>query len=186
MNRASTLALSCFVLIACAACAPPWTVVRQSGPPSALRGAQSVGIYFDYSQVMIDGHPEQTFLANNDDVDAQAKLQGVKDAFEAGVMEGALGSVPVQVGKQLQGADVAVTVRVDSLVRGKYAVIYRRDTEAHVSMLWTRGDALTDEIQTNAYAQASIQQPSIVQRAQIAGREIGRILGQFYRHAQEN
>lgn len=185
MQFVSKSALGALILLACAACAPPWTVVRQSGPPSALRGAQSVGVYFDYSQAMVDGQPEAAFLANNDDVDAQEKLQSVKDAFEAGVMEGALGSVPVQVGKQFQGADVAVTVRVDSLVRGKYAVIYRRDTEVHVSMLWTRGEALTDEIQTNAYAQASMTQPSIVQRAQIAGREIGRILGKFFQNAQE-
>ncbi len=180
------IVLSLFVLFACAACAPPWTVVRKSGPPSALQGAQSVGIFFDYSQAMVDGQPEQSFLANNDDVDAAAKLQSVKDAFEAGVMDGALRSMPVQVGKQMQGADVAVTVRVDSLVRGKYAFIYARDTEAFVTALWSRGQTLTDEIRYNTRVQASAQQPSIIQRAEIAGRDVGNILGRFFRHAQQN
>ena len=57
VNDPSLRLLPLAALLALAGCSPPWLTLVQSGPPSALAGAPSFEVAFDFSRMMIDGQP---------------------------------------------------------------------------------------------------------------------------------
>ena len=164
----------------------PWLIIRQSGPPSAIAGAQQVVLAVDYSQLMVGAvHVDQYRNSRGaDEIQAfEDVLQAMADSFfeEAGNRMG----VPVTpaAGPPAEG-EVRVTFRPIYMVQGKYAVVYKEDSELRSRIVWSVGPQEVDEIETYIKVGASLTRPAIIQRMKIASAKTGRWAASFFERAQ--
>ena len=104
----------------------------------------------------------------------------MKEAVEAGMLEALASHMPVPTGAGTANADATLVVRIESLVRGKYAVIYAKPTSVTALMQWSRNGVITDEARIKVDVAASPIHPAIVQRARIAGDEAGQIATRYF------
>ena len=180
-----TLAMGVAIAIT-SACGPPWAVIQQSGPPSALAGARQVTVAIDFSNLHVGGEPIDSYMAHQDGERQRAVdevLQATADAFVAEL----IASIPVTVipvDAPPQPGEVRVTARFVDLVMGKYAIIYRQDSRLTTNMEWSVGGQVTDHIQTTVFVAAEIARPSIVQRLRVAGSNTARLGASFFRREQ--
>lgn len=166
------------------ACGAPWKILQQSGPPSALRGVQTLGVSFDYSRVSLGGQDEEAWLAGKSEED-RAKFQEVKDKADEGFMlrlPEVLGGVTVQ---PAGGADeVTLTVEYTMLEQGKYAVFYAAPTVLKANLVFAVGGQVVDKIFVQTSVDASVYRPSILQRIGVAGYNLANVAARYFKESQ--
>ncbi len=182
--RIALLAASSLLVISCG---PPWTVIVQSGPPSALAGVQQFSVAADRSQLMISSNRTlDAELAARDPDEAQALVSAIttmESSFGTGFASQA--GVPTIPGTAPpQPNEARVTVRWVFLDPGKYAFVYARDTDVRARIVFTVGASVVDEIEIRRVVDANSRQGSIVERMQIAGEQVGRLAGKYVQRAR--
>jgi hypothetical protein len=176
-------------VVALAGCAP-WRVIQESGPPSALRGANHINVWFDYSMASLGGRPEQAWLATQppDDQQAYSEVkQNLEDAFLQALASNV--AVPVQHIQQPGAAPggVLCIVRVQKIEQGKYAFVFAMDSELDAHLEWAPGgQPVSDVIGITTTVNADITRPSIIQRMRIAATRLGELAARFFRKKQQD
>lgn len=179
-----------FVLLGAAApalagCAP-YTVVQQSGPPSALQGAAQVAVSFDWSQVQVLGKTEAAYLAEKS-AEEQQDFQVIKQETDAAILQGLQERAGPGVSFTVAAADPAapaVVVQYVAVQTGIYTHVFNLPSKIQTRFLWSRDGKVTDVIDTRAMVSAGITTPSDHQRMGMAGRLIGKAAGKFFLAAQ--
>lgn len=170
-----------------AACAPPWAVIRQSGPPSALAGAQQVSVATDFNSLMMGGLPVAQYIASHAP-EEQAAFQEVLRATDEGFRAELANRLMVPTVAAMappQPGEVRVTARFVFMEQGKYAFIYKQPSELTTRLVWSVGGVEVDEIETYVRVTAEINRPAIIQRLRIAATITARHAASFFARAQE-
>ena len=184
MNLLRNLTLA-FIFLGAAAptltgCAP-YTVVQQSGPPSALQGAQQITVSFDWSQVLVLGKPEAAYLAEKT-AEERADFQVIKQETDAAVLQGLQENGGPGVTFAVAAADPAapsVVVQYLEVQTGIYTYVVNLPSKVRTRFLWSRDGKVTDVIETRAMVAASLTTPSDHQRMGMVGRLLGKAAGKF-------
>jgi hypothetical protein len=176
-------------------CGVPWQVVKQSGPPSALKGASAIAVSFDYTGMIVGGmggdKPEAQWVAEKsaEDANYQQTWTDLKSKWELAVTEGLAASsgVPVTRGTGTPvGSEAAdVTIQLNNLQVGKYIVVGAKASAVQVTHTWSRGGQVVDEITTKTSVTPSMTQPSIFQHVAVMGKTTGKLGGKFFVKAQK-
>lgn len=175
------------MLLALSACGPQWVTVQQSGPPSALRGAEAVTVAFDYSELLVGDIPVQSYLAGLDS-SKRAELEQVLQVMADGFLAELIVGLPIRVtpaeGPPAEG-EVRVTARFRAMELGRYRVDRRIDSQLVTDVVWTVGPTSTDAIRTRTRAQANASQPTVLGRMQLAAGEAAEIAAAFFAFEQQ-
>jgi hypothetical protein len=172
-------------LLCLAACAP-YTVLRSSGPPSALRGARNMGLTFDFSRMMLGTETEAEFVARKTpgEVDDLERIkQGFAHGFRAELSDwsGGVGFA----GTAVQGNDIIVLTVAPMYMRlGKYTFMYSETTELAVRCRWSRGGEVLDEIESLVRVDPGPLQPEQIQRVEYGARLLARFCGRYIKKAR--
>lgn len=182
-------------LVALGGCAVPWIVVKQSGPPSALKGATSVIVSFDYSALMVAGmggdKSEADWVAAKtvEDANYPTTWAELKSKWEAMYLEGIVDASPVTVargdGAAAPESAAVVTVTLNRFQLGKYIFIGASDSTVEVTHTWSRNGQVVDQIQTRALVTPTLMNPSVFQHMVDLGRDSGKLAGRFLDSALE-
>jgi hypothetical protein len=167
-------------------CGPPWAVLQQSGPPSALRGAPQVTAAVDFSQLTFGGKTLDMMMAERDPEEQQALndvFASMAQAFPAALAERLNVPVVPAQGPPMPGEIRCTAVFVEGDL-GKYVVMFARDSWLTTNLVWSVGGQDTDVIQTRVVVQANIRQPAIIQRMRIATTNTGHLGAEFFRREQ--
>jgi hypothetical protein len=186
-TRRSSVALAGALLLATGC--TPWSVIRESGPPSALKGAPRIEVSFDYSQASLGGMSEAAWIARQPP-DEQAAYAEVKrnmdEAFLAALARTAgVSVIPVAPGVPPSQEAAQLIVRYTFIEQGKYAVFFRMNSEVQAILAWGRSGQITDEIQIQRTVEAELSRPAIIQRMRVATDQLGELGAKFFRQAQE-
>lgn len=160
----------------------PYTVVQQSGPPSALQGVAQVAVRFDWSQVSVLGKTEAAYLAEKS-AEEQQDFQVIKQETDAAILQGLQENVGPGVSFTVAGADPAapaVVVQYMAVQTGIYTHVFNLPSKVQTRFLWSRDGKVTDVIDTGSTIAAGLTTPSDHQRMGMAGRNIGRAAGKFF------
>lgn len=185
MNSLRNLALA-FVFLGAAAptltgCAP-YTVVQQSGPPSALQGVQQITVSFDWSQVQVLGKPEAAYLAEKTP-EEQADFQVIKQETDAAVLQGLQENggpgVTFAAAAAADPAAPSVVVQYLEAQTGIYTYVVNLPSKVRTRFIWSRDGKVTDVIEARAMVSASVTTPSDHQRMGMVGRLLGKAAGKF-------
>ena len=178
-------------------CGVPWTVIKQSGPPSALKGASQVVVSFDYTGMMVGGmagdKPEAQWVAEKSaEEEDYAKTWGdVKGSFEQNYVDEFTAHSPIaatrgQVGAPVPDNAVGLVVKLSNFQIGKYLVFGAKQSTVTVVHTWMRGGAVVDEIQTRSVVTPSLVNPSIQKHVVGLGGQSGEFAAAFLEDAIEN
>jgi len=164
-----------------AGCAPPWTVVRSSGPPSALAAAGPVTVAFDYSRLQIAGMNEQQFVESKmaKEADYPQKWANLKQSFEESVITGMAGQWPKGVARGAPGQGVGVVVMPTSLSMGHYMVVAATPTKVSTTVDYVVGGQAVEEIAFSDAQQATVFTPSVFQHIPPIGSAVGQKAGRY-------
>jgi hypothetical protein len=180
-HRSRWLLLSIPALVLVASCGPPWRVIVQSGPPSALAGVPALTISTDSSTLSVNGKSLQQVYAEEESF--PEAVSNMESGFLSGFTQYAgvpVTPMPTPPGPQ----EVRVVARFSEVDPGKYAFIYARDTVLTTHVLFIMGGQVVDEIQITRKVSASMSQPAIIQRMRIAGQLSGELAARFFRRAR--
>lgn len=165
----------------------PYTVVQQSGPPSALRGVQQIAIRFDWSQVRVLGKTEAEYLSEKD-AEEQADFQIIKQETDTAILEGLRGVVGASVvfsqAAPTDPAQPVVVVQYADVQTGIYTPVYSTPSKVLARFMWSRDGKVTDVIDTDASVGASLTTPSDHQRMGMVGKALGKNAGKFFVESQ--
>ena len=174
----------------------PWTVIKQSGPPSALKGSSQVVVFFDYTGMHVGGmggdKPEAQWVAEKsvEETDYATTWANLKGNWEQHVLTEFTESSPLAVTRGTPGTappDTAavVTFTLNNLQVGKYMVFGATNSGVTVTHTWGKRGAVVDEIQTRSTVTPSIVNPSIFQHVADMGQATGALAGKFVEHSLE-
>jgi hypothetical protein len=179
-----TLLKILFVALVLGACTP-YTVLRSSGPPSALRGAQNMGLTFDFSQVMLGTETEADFVARKTPEEIE-DLEQIKRGFAIGFRDelprraGGVGFA----GTAVKGNDIiTLTVAPMYMRLGKYTFMYNEATELAIRCRWSKAGVVLDEIESRVRVDPGPLQPAQIDRARYGARLLARFCGQYIKRA---
>lgn len=193
-RRAATLlvvhALTCASL---SGCTPAWIVLKESGPPSALLGAPSVSVSFDYSTLIVNGmgraKTEHEWVAakSADDPAYPLQWQALKAKWEDSFMAGLAGASPVPVTRTVEGgtppADAAsLLVMMNQLQIGEFVPFNTSLTTVQATYAWSRGEQVADEIRTISSVAPTLMTPAAIDHLASIGRDVGKANGKFAAH----
>jgi hypothetical protein len=177
--------LVAIALLLLAGCGPPWRVIRESGPPSALAGVQLIGVSFDWQRATVGGVPEAAYLANLPP-DEQANYMEVHNAIEAAYFaELQRQAVGVQVVPSTGAEPVQLVVQPLFLELGYYRVIVSRDSRLDVAAVFLVGGQPVDEIEVTASRRASMRDPTVLNRMTDAAIVDAQLTARFIRTARD-
>jgi hypothetical protein len=176
-------------------CAPPWMVVKQSGPPSALQGVRSVSVSFDYTGLMVNGmggaksEAEWVAAKSADDANYPSTWASLKAKWEETYLVGILAQSPVVVTRAVDGsaapADGAeLKVTMNNFQVGKFIPFATTASQVQCSHAWARNGQVVDEIRTVSTVVPNIYAPSVFQHVQTIGRDAGKKSGKFLKSKQ--
>jgi hypothetical protein len=167
--------------ISSAGCGPSWTVVRSSGPPSALAGAGPITVAFDYSRLQVGDQPEQAYVQSKlaAEPDFPTKWQDLKTSYEQHVLAGLAETWPKGVTPAPPGAGVGLVVIPTSLTMGHYMVVYSTPTILSTTLDWVVGGQVAEEIAVTGNVQATGIMPSIFQHIPPIAALVGRSAGKY-------
>jgi hypothetical protein len=187
MSHSQSPLIAALALTLLAACGPPWTVIARSGPPSALAPVTEITLAADRSQMMISSDRMlEAELAARTPEERQALLDaiaGMESSFATG-FAGQAGIPTLPAGAEPKPGEARITVRWTYLDPGKYAFIYKRDSQITARIVYTIGATVVDEIEITRSVGASRRQASIVERLNIGGDQIGRLAGKYLANAR--
>jgi hypothetical protein len=170
------------LLLGLAACGPSWTTVRQSGPPSALRGAQAVVVAFDYEELQIGQVPVASYLAGLEPPE-RGELERVLQAMADGFLTELTVALPMRVEPASgppEGGEVLVTVRFRAMELGRYRVSRRIDSQLVTDLEWTVDGRTSDIIRARTRVPASSSRPTRLGRMQVAAEQTASIAADFF------
>ena len=170
------------LLLALTACAPQWTTIQRSGPPSALRDATRVTVAFDYSDLLVGEVPVASYMAGLETskrAELEQVLQVMADGFLAELIVGLPISVTPAEGPPAEG-EARVTVRFRAMELGRYQVDRRIDSQLVTDLLWSVDGTVTEAIRTRTRVQANISQPTRLSRMQLVAGEAAQIAAAFF------
>jgi hypothetical protein len=188
----SLLLLCLFGLAGLTGCTPTWIVLKESGPPSALRGVPSVSVSFDYSTLVVNGmgraktEAEWVAAKSAEDPTYPAAWAALKGKWEESFMAGFSAGAPVPVTRTVAGGEVpagaaSLVVMMNQLQIGKFVPFNTTLTTVQATYAWSRGDQLLDEIRTISSIAPTLLTPSIVDNLASIGHDVGRSNGKFAR-----
>lgn len=185
LTKRTLIAAGAIALLA--SCGPPWQALRLSGPPSALMGMQSLGVSFDYSQLMMVGltsaQPEQAWLATQPP-DDQASYLEVRALIESTVVSELQSTLPgIQVQPSTGQETHQLTVRPTALTMGFYRFVASQDSNLEMIFSFSTGGMVTDEIAMKATRAANMRNARITSRMEYCARVIARYGAQFVRES---
>lgn len=185
--RHLALAVALISASAAATACAPYSVVQQSGPPSALQGVTQVAVRFDWSQVKVLGKSEQEYLSEKN-AEEQADFAKIKLETDAailqGLQDGGGGAQFTAAAPDLDAAAPQVVVKYGYVQTGIYTPVYSLPSKATTRLEWSRDGKVTDVIETSSTIGASLTTPSDHQRMEMVGRNIGRAAGKFFVNSQ--
>lgn len=176
----------CLWLFLLTACGPPWRVVRQSGPPSALRGQTTIGVTFDWSRAMLGNQPEQVWLAGQPPADQQSYMEVRNSLMQAFVAElqSRLQARGVTVVASTGQEPVQLVVQPLVLEMGFYRFIVNRDSRLDSALVWQVGGQETDHIEVRTTAQATARNAQILTRMNQCAQRTAQLAAQFWDSVQ--
>ena len=161
------------------ACGPPWTVLVQSGPPSALQQVASFSVITDTSELMLGDKTAEDYLAGLDAAEQQKKrevLENMANNFQSGLSGR---GVAVSPNGQAQIVFIPTFLRF-----GKYAVFFKQSTILEGRIEWRINGQVVDSIQVRREQAASRTRPSIHQRVRIVSRYLGGLGAKYVSRAK--
>jgi len=174
------IALSLTMLALGAGCGSAWTVVQQSGPPSALRGTNVIVAATDYAQANMDGLPAGQAIGALP-ADEQADVQNVLGEMQGVFVTELSARAPVGVtaanGPAAPG-ETRVTMRVLDITRGGHGP-FSAATALHVRLSFSVGGQVTDEIEITRQMKWSLTHPSAAQRLRLLVVQVARLGASF-------
>ncbi|MEL6185089.1 MAG: hypothetical protein AAFU79_10730 [Myxococcota bacterium] len=172
------------------ACAAPYQVVQQSGPPSALRNLETTIVAFDYSRMIVEGMSLDAWMKKKTAEDAEypktwLDLQGRwEEAFRLGFSETGNTVEAGTLESQPTAGQCKLVVRVLTFTMGKYFVVSATATRMDTEMDFVVGPDVTDIIALQAAQQAGAFNPSVFQHVKPVGQALGRNAGKFFADSQ--
>jgi hypothetical protein len=162
-------------------CGPAWTVVRDTPPPSPLKGAGPISVSFDYSKLMIGGKNEQEWVQSKMAADPayEKSWTDLKASFETNFLSG-LGEAwapGAQPGPP--GPGVHLFVVPQSMTMGKYVVVAATATTVNTRLAFVVDGKDAGEIAITGAQSATIMTPSVHQHMPGVASYIGRTTGRF-------
>lgn len=177
------LLLPSLVLALLASCGPPWAVIVQSGPPSALAGAQSVTYAADFNEVLIDGNPYGAEPPNE-----QQSLSEVFATMDQNFLEQFSSRMPVPVvpaNAPPGPGEIRMSPVFVEIVRGTRGPIGRQPTQLVTRFRWTVGGQITDEVEVFCSITPALTRPSVGGRLNNCAKRAGAQAAQFFERAQQ-
>ena len=148
MRTPSTAVLAVFAVLGAAGCGHDWTVLRASGPPSALRGARTFAIASDFSGVHVEGEGA---------AGERTPEENVHDAMLAGLRAESPGRA-LPAAEAGTGPDVVLVavkyVHIDPGVITPFAG--KRDARVTARVRFIRGGHDLDEIELTVASRAHV------------------------------
>jgi hypothetical protein len=169
-----------FLLLALAlttlACVP-YQVIVQSGPPSALAGATTMTIQYDYSQVAISDKrlSEQQWLESREKDEHRNTYLETKVSANTGVAEGLVKKIAgVQFSDGVAPAGtIQIIVFYTEWEEGMYAGVIDWPSKITARVQFSKDGQVLDEIQIHVEEQASLVTPAPQQRLHTCGKRVG-------------
>jgi hypothetical protein len=179
--------LSCLAFLVLApGCSKPWEVIRQSGPPSALRGAGPVTVSWEAADLELDGHPLEEGLGLLPPAERAAlgsALRQMRSTF-LGELQNEL-PVRVAAASDAPGpGEARFQVRLLELERGA------RGPVGGATRLVMRVDCivdgeLVDAIRIEREQPPTMQCPSVAERFRLLAADAAALVARFYEDEQE-
>lgn len=178
--------LSLFAVLLLAACAP-WTVITQSGPPSALLGVNTVGVTYDYSQIAIGGQrqSEADWLATREKEDHRQTYLQTKAEANRGIIQGLqkrMGGVTIGEGAAPAGG-VQINVVYLEWEEGVFTAVFNVPSKIKARIQFIKDGQIVDEIETTHQEAATMYMPAPQQRLFRCGEVLGERGGQYVQQA---
>lgn len=166
-------------------CGPPWDVVKQSGPPSALRGVGQIGVAFDDSELLVGRHRQtETEWLSDKSPERVRDYHEVWRAAEDTFIHAMNAELPVPVTRAGPQDEVTLVVRWGATVLGKYVGVYAEDTFLSAYLDFTVRGRLTDRITGWTVVEAGMARPSIRSRMDAAARRLALMGAEYVKRAQ--
>ena len=178
---------SFFFLLALAfattACFKPYTVIQQSGPPSALAGTTAMAVQFDYGNIAISNKrmSEQQWLDTREKDEHRNTYLETKNSANVGIIEGLqkhLQGVAISEGQAPAGG-IQITVSYTFWEEGMYAGVVAWPSQVTARVIFTRDGEKLDEIEVNNKEDASLVTPAPQQRIHTIGQRLGQYTASF-------
>lgn len=176
-------ALSFFLLTACG---PPWRVIRESGPPSALAGQTLIGVSFDWSRALLGNQSEQAWLASQPP-DDQASYMEVRNAIMQTyllALQSQLASRGITVVSSTGAEPVQLVVQPLRLEMGFYRFMVNMDSRLDSAFVFVVGGQEADNIEVRTTAVANMQNAAILGRMMTCAQRSAQLTTEFIRRAQ--
>ena len=183
LHRAFALVVAFGVLVGCSS--PPWTVIRQSSP-SALRDHQKMTVQVSSESLTMAGEPLESWLAarpEKERTSMQEVIQQTGEGFRVGVDESLSIELASASGPPTPD-ELRLTAHLVDIIKGKYAVMYSSPSTLRARLVWTVGDVVVDEIETQISVAASVYKPAVLQRMKECGRRTGRRAAKYFESAR--
>ena len=176
-----------FFLVALAfattACFKPYTIIQQSGPPSALVGTTALAVQFDYSNIAISNKrmSEQQWLDTREKDEHRNTYLETKNSANVGIIEGLQKHVKgatISEGQAPAGG-IQVTVSYVYWEEGVYAGVVAWPSQVTARIIFTRDGEKLDEIEVNNKEDATLVTPAPQQRIHTIGQRLGQFTASF-------
>lgn len=161
----------------------PYAIIVQSGPPSALAGATTMAIKYDYSQVGISDKrlTEQQWLDSREKDEHRNTYLETKESANKGVAEGLskkIAGVTFTEGDAPAGT-IQATVFYTEWEEGMYAAVVAWPSKITARVVFSKDGVVVDEINIHVEEQASLYTPAPQQRLHTCGKRLGEYTAQY-------
>ena len=167
------------------ACSPTWTVLQQSGPPSALRGLTSLGVAFDASALVPDNpHIDDTTTHTTGNSDAHRLVTRMNhDFLEA--LQIRLPTIEVVLMQAIPTQQrPLLTLRYVEMDVGAYSFLSARDARVHAEISVSIEGETVDAIASTATTHPTIYTPSAAERLRLCAEHLARQVARYINQAQ--
>lgn len=164
------------------ACVPPYQIIQQSGPPSALAGATAMTIDYDYSQIAISDKrmSEQQWLDTREKEEHRKTYLETKESANTGVVEGLSAKIQgVQFAIGAAASGIQIKVIYTEWEEGVYAGVVAWPSKITARVQFLKDGTLTDEILIHVEEVASLYTPAPQQRLHTCGKKIGELAAHY-------
>jgi hypothetical protein len=164
------------------ACVPPYQIIQQSGPPSALAGATAMTIDYDYSQIAISDKrmSEQQWLDTREKEEHRKTYLETKESANTGIVEGLSAKIQgVQFAIGAAASGVQIKVIYTEWEEGVYAGVVAWPSKITARVQFLKDGTLTDEILIHVEEVASLYTPAPQQRLHTCGKKIGELAAHY-------
>lgn len=172
------------LVIATTGCFKTWTVIKSSGPPSALAGQTPMAVQFDTSSIRIgnkDQMTEQQWLETREKDDHRANytesVQAANQHFMDGLRSRSKGVEFVE--GQAPAGGIQMTVSWIKWEEGMYAAVVAWPSEATARVIFSRDGEVLDEIEVKTSEQAVMTNADPRARFRTIGKRLGGFTANF-------